>query len=162
MQDRNGRPLWLLDYSIVGTGTVIPQARWSPENVNDHRQYVAEAILQMPIFFVQQNGILGLSLDDAINGRCQTLRDARMQAQLGGRTTTHIRIGVCGRCAPCRCVVESTLTILGAYQWPGYNEFKRQVQIRDETPAKNPITIAKFAQHVGRSVEAFLRVSLLF
>ena len=98
MQDRNGRPLWLLDYIIVRTGTVIPQARWSPENVNDLRHHVTEAILQMPIFFIQGNGTLGLSLDDAYNNRCHTLRDARMQAQLGGKTTTHIRIGVCGRC----------------------------------------------------------------
>lgn len=51
--------------------------------------------------------------------------------------------------------------MLGVYQWPGYNEFKRQVQIRDETPAKNPITVAKFAHHIGRSMEAFLRVSFL-
>ena len=95
LRDPNGHPLWLLDYSVVRTGTVIPQVRWSPENVNDHRQHVAEATLQMPIYFVQQNGSLGLSLDDAINGRCQTLRDSRMPAQLGGKTTTHIRIGVC-------------------------------------------------------------------
>ncbi|KAI0285858.1 hypothetical protein BGY98DRAFT_1092690 [Russula aff. rugulosa BPL654] len=134
LQDHNGHPLWLLDYSVVRTGTVIPQARWSPENVNDYRQHVAEALLQMPIYFVQQNGVIGLSLDDAINGRCQTLRNPRAQAQLGGKTTTHIRIA-----------------------WPGYNEFKRQIQIRDETPSRNPITVAKFAHHVGRSVEAFLR-----
>ncbi len=74
---------------------LVTRPRWTPENVNDHRQYVAEAVLQMPIFFLQQDGGLGLSLDDAINGRCQTLRDARELAQLGGRTTTHIRIGVC-------------------------------------------------------------------
>ncbi|KAF8498650.1 hypothetical protein F5888DRAFT_193597 [Russula emetica] len=134
MQDLNGHPLWLLDYSVVRTGTVIPQMRWSPENVNDYRQHVTEATLQMPIYFLQQNGVLGLSLEDAINGRCQTLRDSRAQAQLGGKTTTHIRIG-----------------------WPGYNEFRRQVQIRDETSARNPITVAKFAHHIGRSVEAFLR-----
>jgi hypothetical protein len=99
LQDPNasGHPPRLLDYSTVRTGTVIPQARWSPKNVNDHRQHVAEATLQMPIYFLQQNGVLGLSLDDAINGRCQTLRDSRAQAQLGGRTTTHIRIGVCSR-----------------------------------------------------------------
>ena len=96
MRDRNNRPLWLLDYSIVWTGTIIPQALWSPENVNDHRQHVTRAILQMPIFFAQQDGSLGISLDDAINGRCHTLRDAGMQAQLGGKTTTYIRIGVCG------------------------------------------------------------------
>jgi len=108
LQDRNGHPLWLLDYSIVQTGTVIPQVRWSPENVNDHRQHVAEAILQMPIYFVQQTGVLGLSLDDAINGRCQTLRDSRVQAQLGGKTTTHIRIGVSSRRPTWYLCVEST------------------------------------------------------
>lgn len=55
------------------------------------------------------------------------------------------------------------MTMLGVYyyQWPGYREFKRQVQIKDETPARNPITVAKFAHHVGRSVEAFFRVSFL-
>jgi hypothetical protein len=99
MQDRSGRPLWLLDYSIAETGTTVPQELWSPQNVNDFRQYVTEAELQMPIFFVQENGHLGLSLDDAMNGRCQTLRGARMQAHLGGKTTTHIRIKVCN-CRP--------------------------------------------------------------
>jgi hypothetical protein len=58
-------------------------------------------------------------------------------------------------------VSSCSIDLLGTYQWPGYNEFKRQVQIRDETPAKNPITIGKFAHHIGRSIEAFLRVSLL-
>jgi hypothetical protein len=53
------------------------------------------------------------------------------------------------------------MTMLDVYQWPGYNEFKRQVQIRDETPTRNPITVGKFAHHVGRSVEAFLQVSFL-
>ena len=96
-QDYNGRPLWLLDYSIEGTGKVIPQARWSPEHVDDHRHHVNEAILQMPIFFIQQNGTLGLSLDDACNNHCHTLRDARMQAQFGGSSTTYIRIAVCNR-----------------------------------------------------------------
>ena len=41
----------------------------------------------------------------------------------------------------------------------GYNEFKRQVEIRDETPAENPIT-GKFAHHIGRSMDTPLRVSL--
>ena len=50
--------------------------------------------------------------------------------------------------------------ILVTFQWPGYNEFKRQVQIRDETPAENPITIGTFAHHIGRSMDTFLRVSL--
>ena len=75
-------------------GTVIPQARWSPDNATDYRNHVVEAVLQMPIFFMQKDGVLGLSLDDAINGRCQTLRDARMLEQPGKKTTTHICIAV--------------------------------------------------------------------
>jgi hypothetical protein len=78
-------------------GTVIPQARWSPDNATDYRNHVVEAVLQMPIFFMQKDGILGLSLADAINGRRQTLRDARMLEQLGKKTTTHICIAVCDR-----------------------------------------------------------------
>jgi hypothetical protein len=108
LQDPNGHPLWVLDYSIVRMGTVVPQARWFPENVNDYRQHVAQAALQMPIYFLQQNGVLGLSLDDAINGRCQTLRDSKMQAQLGGKATTHIRIGVCSLWHTSYLCVEST------------------------------------------------------
>lgn len=94
---RDERPLWLLDYGVVRSGTVVPQALWSPHNVNDFRQYVSEAPLQLPIFFIQKNGVLGLSLSDAADGRCQTLRGGRMQAQLGGRFTTHIRILVRSR-----------------------------------------------------------------
>ncbi|KAI9464619.1 hypothetical protein BJY52DRAFT_831821 [Lactarius psammicola] len=130
MRGRNGVPL---DYVIDNIGTVVPQTWWTPHNANDFRQHVEEAELQLPIFFIHENGNLGLSLNDAAHGRCRTLRDADTQAQLGGKTTTHIRIW-----------------------WSGYKDFKRQVQIRDETAARNPITVGKFVHHIGRSVEAFL------
>ena len=100
MQREDGYPLWLLDHSVVRTGTVVPQTLWSPQNVNDFRQHFSDPFLQMPIFFTHANGTLGLSLSDAANGRYQTLRDAREQAQLGGRTTTHIRISVCSPFPP--------------------------------------------------------------
>ena len=44
------------------------------------------------------------------------------------------------------------------FQWLGYVEFKRHVQIRDETSQRNPITNFKFAYHIGRSVDAFIKV----
>lgn len=62
----------------------------------------------MPIFFFQQTGVLGLSLGDASNGRCQTLREPKAEAQLGGKTTTHIRISVCSRWPTLYLCVEST------------------------------------------------------
>ena len=46
-------------------------------------------------------------------------------------------------------------------KWPGYNEWKRQFQTRDETPNRNPITIEKFVRHIGRSVDKFMSVSSL-
>ena len=54
--------IWLLDYSIVRMCTIIPQARRSPENVNDRRHHVMGAILQIRIFFLQQDSTLVFSL----------------------------------------------------------------------------------------------------
>jgi hypothetical protein len=124
----------LLDRAVVTRGTVVPQTMWSPNTVTDKRQHVEEAVLQMPIFFEGIDGRLGLPLEDSAAGRCHGLRNAQQFAPLGQKSTTHIRIG-----------------------WPGYKHFKRQVQIRDETSEHNPITISRFAHHIGRSVDAFLK-----
>lgn len=43
------------------------------------------------------------------------------------------------------------------FQWPGYIEYKRQVQIRDETSQRNSISIFRFAHHIGRSVDSFIK-----
>jgi len=106
---------------------------WTPHTVTDRKQHVEDAELQMPIFFLHTDGRLGLTLEAAVSGRCHTLLNSQFSAPLGLQTTTHIRIG-----------------------WRGYREFKRLVQIRDETAQRNMVTLSKFAQHVGRSVEVFL------
>ncbi|KAH8994081.1 hypothetical protein EDB92DRAFT_1796015, partial [Lactarius akahatsu] len=125
----------LLDRGVVDKGTVVPQRMWAPHTITDKKQHVEEAVLQMPIFFESLDGQLGLSLDAAAAGRCHGLRNAQEFAPLGHKSTTHIRI-----------------------LWPGYKDFKRQVQIRDETSEHNPITTSRFAHHIGRSVDAFLKV----
>jgi hypothetical protein len=124
----------LLDRAVVNRGTVVPQTMWSPHTVSDQRHYAEEAVLQMPIFFEGIDGRLGLSLEASAAGRCHGLRNAQQFALLGHMSTTHIRIG-----------------------WPGYKEFKRQVQIRGETSERNPITISQFAHHIGRCVDTFLK-----
>ena len=48
----------------------------------------------MPIFFLHLDGRLGLPLDSAVVGQCDTLLNAQFPAPLGPQTTTHIRIGV--------------------------------------------------------------------
>ncbi|KAH9014674.1 hypothetical protein EDB84DRAFT_1528755, partial [Lactarius hengduanensis] len=140
VRERLGQPFetpssWLLDRTVVARGSVVPQAMWSPHTVTDRKQHVEEAVLQMPIFFEGIDGRLDLPLEAAAAGRCHALRNGQEFASLGQKSTTHIRI-----------------------VWPGYKDFKRQVEIRDETSEHNPITISRFAHHIGRSVDAFLKV----
>ena len=48
----------------------------------------------MPIFFLNMDGRLGLPLDAAVIGRCDTLLNGQFPAPLGPQVTTYIRIGV--------------------------------------------------------------------
>lgn len=125
----------LLDRDIGATyGTVVPQRRWTPADDVDVRRYVEGAVLQLPIFFINRNGSIGFSLPDILRGCDRDLHNANSFAPLGGRSTTHVRIN-----------------------WPGYAYWKRQIATRDETHARNPITVARFMRHVGTSVEKFLK-----
>ncbi|KAN0131711.1 hypothetical protein V8E53_010553, partial [Lactarius tabidus] len=131
----NPPSLWLLDRGIVVRGTVVPQNMWSPHSDAERRRYVERAELQLPVFFEDKDGGLGLSLEASIDGPGHVLRDANDLALLGQTTTTHIRI-----------------------VWPGYKMFKRQIPIRDESSARNAITMSRFVGQVGRTVDNFLRV----
>ncbi len=71
---------------------------WLPHAFVDRRQHVEEAKLQLPIFFEDINGRLGLGLGASIDDRCHALRDANEPAPLGQKTTTHIRIVVSLTC----------------------------------------------------------------
>ncbi|KAI0044771.1 hypothetical protein FA95DRAFT_1608292 [Auriscalpium vulgare] len=129
------QPLWITDYEVApNLGTVIPQRLWYPHSVTDQRQYVAQARLELPVFFVHANGALGLTLANAAAGNFHTLRGSQAAAPIGGKSSTHLRIA-----------------------WPGYKDYKRQFQTRDETFERKPITLEKFVRHVARSVDAFLQ-----
>ncbi|KAI9439233.1 hypothetical protein H4582DRAFT_1851949 [Lactarius indigo] len=125
-----------LDYSSRATqGTVVPQRRWTPAaDGGDIKRHVEGADLQLPIYFVNRNGSIGFPLPDILQGCDHNLHNANGFAPLGGRATTHIRIN-----------------------WPGYWCWKRQIATRDETHARNPITLARFMRRVGTSVDKFLR-----
>ena len=85
----------LLDINAsITEGTVIPQMRWVPADEADYRRHVLEAVLQLPVFFVNRNGSVGFWLPDILEGRDGDLYNRDSQAPLGGRTTTHIRINV--------------------------------------------------------------------
>jgi hypothetical protein len=89
-----------LDFRTSTTpGTVLPQVRWFPENPADFRRHVLDAVLQFPVFFVHQNGVVGFHLEDILHGSEQDLasdlQNANGPAPFGGKTTTHVRINVC-------------------------------------------------------------------
>ena len=84
-----------LDYSVRTTrGTVIPQRRWVPADEVDVHRHVECSALQPPIFFINHDGGIGFWLPDILQGRHHDLYDGDREAQLGGKTTTHIRINV--------------------------------------------------------------------
>jgi len=83
-----------LDFSRTTEGTVVPQRRWTPADEVDIRRHVQDAALQLPVFFVNRNGSVGFWLPDILEGRDSELYNRDIQAQLGGRTTAHIRINV--------------------------------------------------------------------
>ena len=85
---------WLLDRGIVKRGTVVPQTMWSPRFVIDRRQHIEMGELQMPVFFEDKDGGLGVSLRALIDGQSHVLRDANVPAPLGEKTTTLLRIVV--------------------------------------------------------------------
>lgn len=86
---------WLLDRGIVDRGTVVPQKMWSPLSSIDIRRHIETAELQIPVFFEDKDGSVGISLGACLDGQCHVLlRDPTGRAPLGQRTTTHIRIVV--------------------------------------------------------------------
>ncbi|KAI0261600.1 hypothetical protein BC834DRAFT_796328, partial [Gloeopeniophorella convolvens] len=117
----------------LARGTIVPQGLWLPQTPRDMKKYVTDAVLQLPLFLRQENGTIGMSLLDVIHGNFRTLIDSVRQVDVGGRTSVHVRMN-----------------------WPGYQEFKRQFQTRDETPNRSPITFERFVRHIGRSIDKFI------
>ena len=149
-----------LDFSTrVTEGTVVPQTRWTPADDVDIRRHVQEARLQLPVFFVNQNGGVGFWLPDILDGRDGDLYNRDNHASLGGTSTTHIRINV----SSFSYLTANDFIHVGRLlsQWPGYAYWKRQIPTRDETHLRNPNTVGRFMKHVGTSVNNFINVSLL-
>ena len=84
----------LLDYSVTECGTVVPQKRWTPASPVAVRQNIDKAPLQLPIFFVNNNGGIGFPLPDILDGYVRNLHNANDPAPAGPKPTTHIRIWV--------------------------------------------------------------------
>jgi len=149
-----GRDAWLLDYAVRSGGSVVPQELWSPQRHGDPRRHVDQAQFRMHVFFVNMDGSLGVPVMNAAAGHMQ-LRDADLPPQLVDKTAIKIRIGVCVRSLPAYSRHSPYIS-----QWPGYAPYEHRVQLRDQTPARNPITFERFVKLVGSHVRRFLEVRL--
>jgi hypothetical protein len=92
----NGRPAWLLDYTIRHVGTVVPQYLWPLGNTSSDTPRHANVSLNMPIFFVGDDRVsLGLPLPVAVaEGDRAPLLGAGSAAPVGNGSTAYIRIDV--------------------------------------------------------------------
>lgn len=122
-------PPWVIDQVIRATGTVVPQQRWVPRNL----QYES---LRPPIFFVQRNGELGLRLDQAAGGNCMSLQGASQPAPLGEASSTHAQIRI---------------------NWRGYSSWDAQIMIRTQTQEQEIMPLERFVRHVAKKVQNFMR-----
>jgi hypothetical protein len=149
----NGQDAWLLDYAVRTGGSVVPQL-WFPQGQGDRRRYVDQAQFRMPIFFVNA-GSLGVPVTNAAAGHMQ-LNGTDLPPQLADKTTIKIRIGVCTRSLPRR---SHHLPYVS--QWPGYAPSEHQVLLKDQTPARNLVSLERLVKHVGSRVRLFLEVSFV-
>jgi hypothetical protein len=96
----NNRPLYLLDIIPLTMYLVVPQKIWTPPYQSDWRQYVEQVSLRMPVFFIQNDGTIGLPLERALRGDRASMRLADMAAPLGGGHSTQICIAVSTSLSP--------------------------------------------------------------
>ncbi|KAI0063066.1 hypothetical protein BV25DRAFT_1824611 [Artomyces pyxidatus] len=122
--------LFLLDYAMIaGLGTVVPQRIWVP-NQEDWDDHIRDANLEMPIFFVHDDGSVGISVVNASAGNSLSLRGVNNELRIGpSQTQAQLRMN-----------------------WPGYPEQLRQISMREP-----PLTLFKWVSHIGRTVDAVLQ-----
>jgi hypothetical protein len=113
---------------------MIPQKRYKPHTSSDRRRYVDEVNLEPSIhFYMQKPDEEGIALKDAMHGRFARLvqRDEAMFQERGPSISVRIN-------------------------WPGYQPWSRQIPTRDFRNPPGPITRAKLAKNVAKSVARFI------
>lgn len=116
-------------------GPMVPQKRYKPHTSSDRRRYVEEVQLEEPIpFFMLKPEEEGIPLVDAMHNRFARLvgRDDQMFADRGPSISVRIN-------------------------WPGYPPWSRQIPTRDFRNPPGPITRAKLAKNVAKSVLRFIQ-----
>jgi hypothetical protein len=127
-------PEHYLPLSHFQRGPMVPQKRYKPHTSSDRRRYVDEVNLEPSIhFYMQKPDEEGIPLKDAMHGRFARLvsRDEPMFQERGPSISVRIN-------------------------WPGYQPWSRQIPTRDFRNPPGPITRAKLAKNVAKSVARFI------
>ncbi|KAH9940945.1 uncharacterized protein BXZ73DRAFT_42374, partial [Epithele typhae] len=115
-------------------GLFVPQKTYKPHTLSDRRRYVEEVNLEAPIMFLTHGPHgCGIALEDAIKQRYSRL-EGRDDPMFEGRgPSVSIRLN-----------------------WPGYAPWSRQIPTRDFRSPPHPITRAKLAKNVAKTVKRFI------
>ncbi|KAI0731285.1 hypothetical protein C8Q76DRAFT_766644 [Earliella scabrosa] len=116
-------------------GALVPQKTYRPHTLSDRRRYVEEVQLEEPIMFYTNNPAgCGILLKDAFASKFSTL-EGRDDAMFVGRgPSVSIRLN-----------------------WPGYAPWSRQIPTRDFRSPPHPITRAKLARNVAKTIQRFVQ-----
>ncbi|KAI0820365.1 hypothetical protein BC628DRAFT_1330692 [Trametes gibbosa] len=121
-------------YGHPSGGELVPQPDYRPHTQSDRRRYVEQVELDPPILFFTQNPLaMGIPLGDAISSRFMQLvdRDDPMLKDRG--PSVSIRLN-----------------------WPGYAPWSRQIPTRDFRSPPQPVTRAKLARNVAKTIKRFI------
>jgi len=140
-------------YATPRDGILVPQQTYQPLMQSDRRRYVEEVQLDEPIMFyaqypngsahsvdphagigMQQPSSCGIPLRDALHNRFNVLvgREDLMFENRGPSVSIRLL-------------------------WPGYAPWSRQIPTRDFRTPPGPITRAKLAKNVAKTIERFIQ-----
>ncbi|KAL1943096.1 hypothetical protein VTO73DRAFT_4767 [Trametes versicolor] len=119
-------------FSPSWAGDLVPQPTYRPHTQSDRRRYVEQVDLEAPILFFSRD-TMGIPLADAISSRFMHLqgRDDPMFKERG--PSVSIRLN-----------------------WPGYAPWSRQIPTRDFRSPPHPVTRAKLARNVAKTIKRFI------
>ncbi|KAF9644046.1 hypothetical protein BDM02DRAFT_3122524 [Thelephora ganbajun] len=114
---------------------LVPHRQYPPPHSKTKGQYVDDATLQPPILFdLIGSTQRGIAVKDAMNKRYHNL---------------------VGRDDP--MFEESGSSVALRFEWPGYKSWSRQIKTNDWRKTRRPITRAKLATDVSKSLSLFIQ-----
>ncbi|KAI0658025.1 hypothetical protein C8Q70DRAFT_255596 [Cubamyces menziesii] len=145
----------------------VPQPDYKPHTQSDRRRYVEQVDLEAPIlFWTHSPEALGISLKEAFCSRFMKLVDRDDPMFEGRGPSVSIRLNVCllwSLLSPVFvivlliCVAPRVMNAdLYVEQWPGYPPWSRQIPTRDFRSPPQPVTRAKLARNVAKTIKRFI------